>query len=208
MKSKKRYTEKIPKHTKIASFLLHLTPALSSSCLRFIFIVPPLYLHCTFTFSSLCLRFILIVLLPYLHCAFVHSSPVCMTRIVLPPPQSPFEESPHLSFVTRHSSFLPLSRHYTPPLEKARERFLSLPVTKFPLIEVASDSWVCEKGEVSFASPSLHTPSPWERDGVRILFLSPRNPVFNIFSIAVLYYESTFYTPFLYQSSKIRISFL
>jgi len=33
LKSKKRYTEKIPKHTKIASFLLHRTPALSSLCL-------------------------------------------------------------------------------------------------------------------------------------------------------------------------------
>ncbi len=45
-------------------------------------------------------------------------------------------------------------------------------------------------------------------NGVRILFLSPRNPVFTIFCVAVLYYESTTYTPFLYQSSKIRISFL
>ena len=61
---------------------------------------------------------------------------------------------------------------------------------------------------ISSSFPSLHSPSPWERDGVRILFLSPRNPVFNIFSVVVLYYESTFYTPFLYQSSKIRISFL
>ena len=32
------------------------------------------------------------------------------------------------------------------------------------------------------------SPSPWERDGVRILFLSPRNPVFNIFSLVVLSY--------------------
>ena len=40
------------------------------------------------------------------------------------------------------------------------------------------------------------------------LFLSPRNPVFTIFSLVVLYYESTTYIPFLYQSSKIRISFL
>ena len=44
--------------------------------------------------------------------------------------------------------------------------------------------------------------------GVRILFLSPRNPVFTIFSAVVLQYESTTYAPFLYQSSKIRISFL
>ena len=136
----------MPKHTKIASFLLHLTPALSSSCLhfifivlllylhcaftlsllylRFIFIAPSFYLHCAFILSSLCFYFIFIVLLLYLHCAFVHSSPVRMTCIVLPPPQSPFEESPHLSFVTRHSSFLPLSRHYIPPLEGARGRFL------------------------------------------------------------------------------------
>ena len=85
---------------------------------------------------------------------------------------------------------LHLSRHYIPPLK------------------VASDSWVCVKGDVSSFFPSLHSPSPWERDGVRILFLSPRNPVFNIFCIAVLYYESTTYIPFLYQSSKIRISFL
>ena len=44
--------------------------------------------------------------------------------------------------------------------------------------------------------------------GERILFLSPRNPVFTIFCIAVLCYLSTTYIPFLYQSSKIRISFL
>ena len=55
---------------------------------------------------------------------------------------------------------------------------------------------------------SLYSPSPWERDGERILFLSLRNPVFNIFSAVVLQYESTTYIPFLYQSSKIRISFL
>ncbi|VDG81254.1 Uncharacterised protein [Capnocytophaga ochracea] len=30
-------------------------------------------------------------------------------------------------------------------------------------------------------------PSPWERDGVRITFLSPRNPAFNIFFTIVLY---------------------
>jgi len=35
--------------------------------------------------------------------------------------------------------------------------------------------------------------------------LSPRNPVFSIFSLAVLQYESITYIPFLYQSSKIRI---
>ena len=131
-----------------------------------------------------------------------------MARTVLPPPQSPFEESPHLSFVTCHSSFLPFSVATLPLWRGLGGGFFRFPITTFPLIEVASDSWVCEKGEVSFASPSLHTSSPWERDGVRILFLSPRNPVFNIFCIAVLYYESTFYTPFLYQSSKIRISFL
>ena len=51
-------------------------------------------------------------------------------------------------------------------------------------------------------------PSPWERDGVRILFLSPRNPVFTVFSPVVSHYDSTVYTSFLYQSSKIRISFL
>ena len=44
--------------------------------------------------------------------------------------------------------------------------------------------------------------------GVRIPFLSPRNPVFTIFNPVVLYYYSITYTPFLYQSSKIRISFL
>ena len=43
---------------------------------------------------------------------------------------------------------------------------------------------------------------------MRIPFLSPRNPVFTIFYIAVLYYESTTYIPFLYQSSIIRSSFL
>ena len=88
---------------------LHRTSALSPLCLHFLFIVSSLYLHCASALSSLCLRFIFIVLLPYLHCAFVHSSPARMTRIVLPPPQSPFEESPHLSFVTCHSSFLPFS---------------------------------------------------------------------------------------------------
>ena len=61
---------------------------------------------------------------------------------------------------------------------------------------------------VAHTFPSLPSPSPWERVGERILFLSPRNLVFNIFSLVVLYYESTFYIPFLYQSSKIRISFL
>ena len=45
-------------------------------------------------------------------------------------------------------------------------------------------------------------------NGVRILFLLPRNPVFTIFNPVVLYYYSTTYIPFLYQSSKIRISFL
>ena len=44
--------------------------------------------------------------------------------------------------------------------------------------------------------------------GVRIPFLSPRNPVFNIFCVAVSYYKPIIYTSFLYQSSKIRISFL
>ena len=117
LKSKKRYTEKIPKHTKIASFLLHTTPALSSLCLRFISIVPS-------------------------------------------------------SFVTRHSSFLPFFRHYIPPLLGRSLRI----------------------GEYV--------------NGVRIPFLSPRNPVFNIFCLVVLHYESIIYIPFLYQSSKIRISFL
>ena len=64
--------------------------------------------------------------------------------------------------------------------------------------------------------PRHHTPPLLGRslrigeyvNGVRILFLSPRNPVFNIFSVVVLQYESTTYIPFLYQSSKIRISFL
>jgi len=37
------------------------------------------------------------------------------------------------------------------------------------------------------------------------LLLSLQNLVFSTFNLAVLYYESTFYTPFLYQSSKIRI---
>ena len=134
---------------------------------------------------------------------------------------SPFEENPHrhTSLFIRHSSFLPLS------------------VITFPLIEVASDSWVCAPQKRSmckggglspFSSlspfggsgayrindslhspfPSLHSPSPWERDGERIPFLSPRNPVFTVFCIVVLYYESITYIPFLYQSSKIRISFL
>ncbi len=40
------------------------------------------------------------------------------------------------------------------------------------------------------------------------LLLSLQNLVFNTFSLAVLQYKSTTYTPFLYQSSKIRISFL
>ena len=132
LKSKKRYTEKIPKHTKIASFLLLLTPALSSSYLAFIFIIPSLYLHCV----------------------FVHSSPVRIAHTVLPPLQSA------------------IFRHYIPPLLGRSLRI----------------------GEYV--------------NGVRILFLSPRNPVFTIFNPVVLYYYSITYTPFLYQSSKIRISFL
>ncbi|EKY10808.1 hypothetical protein HMPREF9072_02566 [Capnocytophaga sp. oral taxon 324 str. F0483] len=40
------------------------------------------------------------------------------------------------------------------------------------------------------------------------LFLSPQNPVFTIFNAVILYYLSITYIPFLYQSSKIRISFL
>ena len=48
----------------------------------------------------------------------------------------------------------------------------------------------------------------WPKAYHLFLFLSPRNPVFTIFCIVVLYYESIIYTPFLYQSSKIRISFL
>ena len=98
-----------------------------------------------------------------------------------------------------HSSFTP--RHF----------FLFF-VTTFPFLKVASDSWVCVKEDIFTTLPSTfpspHYPSPWERDGVRILFLSPRNPVFTIFGIAVLCYHSTTYIPFLYQSSKIRISFL
>ena len=90
--------------------------------------------------------------------------------------------------------------------------FLSFSITTFPLLKVASDSWVCVKEDIFTTLPSTfpspHYPSPWERDGVRILFLSPRNPVFTIFGIAVLCYHSTTYIPFLYQSSKIRISFL
>ena len=39
-------------------------------------------------------------------------------------------------------------------------------------------------------------------------FLSPRNPVSNIFNLVVLQYKSTTYIPFLYQSSIIRSSFL
>ncbi|ACU93005.1 hypothetical protein Coch_1459 [Capnocytophaga ochracea DSM 7271] len=30
-------------------------------------------------------------------------------------------------------------------------------------LKVASDSWVCVKGEVSSAFPPLHSPSPWEK---------------------------------------------
>nr|DAI34743.1 MAG TPA: hypothetical protein [Bacteriophage sp.] len=64
------------------------------------------------------------------------------------------------------------------------------------------------RAHITFPFSSLHSPSPWERDGVRILFISSRNPVFTIFCTVVLHYKSTTYTPFLYQSSKIRISFL
>ena len=112
LKSKKRYTEKIPKHTKIASFLLHLTPALSSLCLHFIFIVPSLSLHCvsalsycTFTLSSLRLR----------------------------------------SFIT-----CPYGSH-------------RLTTTTIPTFPSLHSPFGGGQGEVSFASPPLHSPSPWEK---------------------------------------------
>nr|DAG01936.1 MAG TPA: hypothetical protein [Siphoviridae sp. ctYaH2] len=79
-------------------------------------------------------------------------------------------------------------------------------------MEEVRKSGVCVKGDIFTTLPPIfrpyNSPSPWERVGVRILFLSPRNPVFNIFCIAVLHYKPTAYIPFLYQSSKIRISFL
>ena len=64
------------------------------------------------------------------------------------------------SFVTRHSSFFPLFRHYIPPLK------------------VASDSWVCTPQEIFITFPSSFVsrhssffpffrhyipPSPWEK---------------------------------------------
>ncbi|SQA94779.1 Uncharacterised protein [Capnocytophaga ochracea] len=56
-------------------------------------------------------------------------------------------------------------------------------------------------GLSAIAQPSLYS-------HFIFLLLSPRNLVFSTFNLAVLYYESTTYIPFLYQSSKIRISFL
>ena len=77
-----------------------------------------------------------------------------------------------------------------PPLEGARERFLSLFRPYIPPLLGRS----LRIGEYV--------------NGVRILFLSPRNLVFTIFNPVISHYESTFYTPFLYQSFIIRSSFL
>ena len=127
MKSKKRYTEKIPKHTKIASFLLHLTP-------RFIFIVPPFYLHCASALSLLYLRFIFIAPSFYLHCAFTLSSLYFYFIFIAP------------SFIHHLSIWLaPSYRHYNPLLKKVRICYSSLVIRHFS------------------PSPSLHTPSPWEK---------------------------------------------
>ena len=73
--------------------------------------------------------------------------------------------------------------------------------SQFPLIEGARER---------FLLIFRHTPSQCLCPKAQCLFpfLSPRNPVFFIFILVVSYYESTIYTPFLYQSSKIRISFL
>ena len=132
--------------------------------------MPPLYLHCAFTLSLLYFYFIFIVLLLYLHCAFVHSSPVRMTRTVLPPPQSPFSVTTLPLWRGLGGGFSRFPVTTFPLIEEARysgvcvrrevcllfqlvplRGFGGLPnkrLATFPLIEVASDSWVCVKGEV------------------------------------------------------------
>ena len=85
----------------------------------------------------------------------------------------------NLPFVIYHSSFV-----------LCHSSFLRLSVTTFPLFR--------------------HTPSYclWPKAYHLFPFLSHQNPVFNIFYVVVSQYKSTTYIPFLYQSSKIRISFL
>ena len=118
----------------------------------------------------------------------------------------------HSSFVLCHSSFLPFSiatfplfHRYTPPFPSLHSPFEG---SQRQLGMCPARAEILNRKKFSSFFPSLHSFSPWERAGVRIPFLSPRNPDFNIFSAVVWYYESTIYIPFLYQSSKIRISFL
>ena len=99
----------------------------------------------------------------------------------------------HISFVIRRSSFV-ISFNF--------------PSLHSPSLRKSARAEYVRRGR--FLLIFRHTPSYCLCPKVYhlFLFLSPRNPVFNIFSLVVLYYESIIYTPFLYQSSIIRSSFL
>ena len=86
---------------------------------------------------------------------------------------------------------------HSPSPREVRERFSS------HFLRHSLSSFV-----ISLFFPSHFPYCLWPKAYHLFLFLSPRNPLFAIFCIAVLYYESTTYIPFLYQSSKILISFL
>ncbi|ACU92404.1 hypothetical protein Coch_0848 [Capnocytophaga ochracea DSM 7271] len=59
---------------------------------------------------------------------------------------------------------------------------------QIPPLKVASDSWVCVKGDVSLFFPSYSPYCLWPKAYHLFLFLSSRNPLFTIFSLVVLYY--------------------
>ena len=135
---------------------------------------------------------------PYLHLIFVHSSFILRSFFV------------HSSFILR-----PFFVHSSSIL---RSFFVhSSSILRPFFIDRATCSYPCDSHlPVRLTLFRHYLPPLLGRslrigeyvNGERILFLSPRNPVFNIFHVAVLRYESITYTPFLYQSSKIRISFL
>ena len=113
------------------------------------------------------------------------------------------------SLVIYHSLFLPFSIILPPPsaysLRPHTPHFL---ISKFANYLISISLFRCS---LLVTTPPLLGGSLRIGEyviGVRIPFLSPRNPVFTIFNPVVLYYYSITYIPFLYQSSKIRISFL
>gem|GEM_PF-4875995 len=95
----------------------------------------------------------------------------------------------NLSFVPRPSTFASRSfvisslfRHHIPPFPSLHSPFEG---SQRQLGMCPARMELLNRKKFSSFFPSLHSSSPWERAGVRIPFLSPRNPDFNIFSAVV-----------------------